>query len=83
MRVVPGRGRTGALVLATVLLASGVAAFALKGEEGFPRVLSATADKTSVSIGDRVVITYIAKLPPGAKLTLESLVTPAPEDGKM
>ena len=42
---------------------------------------SAVADKTSVSVGDRVVVTYTAKLPAGATLTLDSLVTPAPEEG--
>ncbi|HQQ77776.1 MAG TPA: hypothetical protein PLB01_10505 [Thermoanaerobaculia bacterium] len=42
---------------------------------------SAVADKTSVSIGDRVVVTYSAKLPAGATLSLDSLVTPAPEEG--
>ncbi len=39
------------------------------------------ADKTSVSIGDRVLVTYTAKLPAGTTLTLDSLVTPAPEEG--
>ncbi len=42
---------------------------------------SAVADKTSVSVGDRVVVTYTAKLPAGSTLTLDSLVTPAPEEG--
>ena len=42
---------------------------------------SAVADKTSVSVGDRVLVTYTAKLPAGATLTLDSLVTPAPEEG--
>ena len=36
---------------------------------------------TSVSLGDRVVVTYTAKLPAGATLTLDSLVTPAPGEG--
>ncbi|MEO8055299.1 MAG: hypothetical protein ABI768_09100 [Acidobacteriota bacterium] len=44
-------------------------------------VFAATADKTAVSIGDRVVVTYSAKLPAGATLSLDSLVTPAPEEG--
>ncbi len=43
---------------------------------------SSVADKTSVSVGDRVVVTYTAKLPPGATLTLDALVTPAPEEGQ-
>ena len=42
---------------------------------------SSSADKTSVSIGDRVVVTYAAKLPAGATLVLDSLVTPAPDEG--
>jgi hypothetical protein len=42
---------------------------------------SAVADKTSVSVGDRVLVTYAAKLPAGATLVLDSLVTPAPEEG--
>ena len=36
---------------------------------------------TAVAIGDRVVVTYSAKLPAGATLSLDSLVTPAPEEG--
>ncbi len=43
--------------------------------------LSAVADKTSVSIGDRVLVTYSARIPAGATLQLDSLVTPAPEEG--
>ena len=42
---------------------------------------SSSADKTSVSIGDRVLITYSARIPPGATLTLDALVTPAPDEG--
>ena len=40
-----------------------------------------TADKTSISLGDRVVVTYAARIPAGATLTLDALVTPAPEEG--
>jgi len=36
---------------------------------------------TSVSVGDRVVVTYGARIPAGATLTLDALVTPAPEGG--
>lgn len=43
---------------------------------------SESADRTSVSVGDRVLVTYTAKLPAGATLTLDSLVTPAPEEGE-
>ena len=35
-------------------------------------------DRTSVSIGDRVVATYSARVPLGSSLSLEALVTPAP-----
>jgi hypothetical protein len=34
-----------------------------------------------VSLGDRVVVTYAARIPAGAILTLDALVTPAPEEG--
>ncbi len=44
-------------------------------------IFSTTADKTSVSLGDRVVVTYSARIPAGAALTLDALVTPAPEAG--
>ena len=36
---------------------------------------------TAVSLGERVVVTYSARIPAGATITLDSLVTPAPEDG--
>ena len=42
---------------------------------------SATADRTSVSLGDRVVVTYAARIPAGATLALDALVTPAAEEG--
>jgi hypothetical protein len=42
---------------------------------------SAVADRTTVSIGDRVLVTYTARIPPGATLTLDALVTPAPDEG--
>ncbi len=65
--------------LATLLVATGFVAFSLKGEEG--PVFSATVDRTSVSIGDRVVVTYSARIPARSSLMLEALVTPAPEEG--
>ena len=43
---------------------------------------SATVDRASVALGDRVVITYAARIPAGATLTLDALVTPAPEEGR-
>jgi hypothetical protein len=43
---------------------------------------SATVDRASVALGDRVVVTYAARIPAGATLTLDALVTPAPEAGK-
>ena len=45
-------------------------------------VFTVTADKTSISLGERVVVTYAAHIPAGATLTLDALVTPAPEEGK-
>jgi len=35
----------------------------------------------AVSIGDRVVVTYAARIPAGSSLSLDALVTPAPEEG--
>ena len=70
------------LGLTTLLVASGFGASSSKGEEGPPSPsFSATADRTSVSLGDRVVMTFAARIPVGATLALDALVTPAPEDG--
>jgi len=70
------------LGLTTLLFASGFGAFSSKGEEAPPSPsFSATADRTSVSLGDRVVVTFAARIPAGATLALDALVTPAPEDG--
>lgn len=68
------------LKLAGWLLASGLVVFSLNGEEG--PTFSATVDRAAVSLGDRVVVTYAARIPAGATLTLDALVTPAPEEGK-
>jgi hypothetical protein len=43
---------------------------------------SSTVDRASVALGDRVVVTYAARIPAGASLTLDALVTPAPDEGK-
>ena len=70
------------LGLTTLLFASGFGAFSSKGKEAPPSPsFSATADRTSVSLGDRVVVTFAARIPAGATLALDALVTPAPEDG--
>jgi hypothetical protein len=87
--------RTRVLKLASFLIAAGLGAFSLNGQERSPAgaaaataertslpAFSATAEKTAVSLGDRVVVTYAARIPPGATLTLDSLVTPTPEEGK-
>lgn len=64
-------------VLAALLGASGD----LCAQE--PPVFSSKVDgATSVSLGDRVVMTYSARIPAGASLRLDALVTPAPEEGK-
>jgi hypothetical protein len=47
-----------------------------------PAVSPKVEGPTSVAIGDRVVVTYGARIPIGASLTLDTLVTPAPEEGK-
>ncbi len=46
-----------------------------------PAFSSKVNGSTSVSVGDRVVVTYSARIPSGASLTLDSLVTPAPDEG--
>jgi hypothetical protein len=46
-----------------------------------PILSSKVNGATSVSVGDRVVVTYGARIPSGATLTLDALVTPAPEGG--
>jgi hypothetical protein len=48
----------------------------------FSLPFSATVDRASVALGDRVVVTYAARIPAGASLTLDTLVTPAPEEGR-
>lgn len=60
------------------LLAQGRGGFSSSSSLSF----SATVDGASVALGDRVVVTYAARIPAGATLTLDALVTPAPEGGK-
>ena len=62
---------------------AGVAGSAVEAPDSSPSekiFSSAVADRTSVSVGDRVVVTYTAQLPAGATLTLDALVTPAPDE---
>ena len=79
-RILVAPSRAVALGLTTLLLASGFGGFSLNGEEG-TLTFSATVDRASVALGDRVVVTYAARIPAGATLTLDALVTPAPEGG--
>ena len=67
--------KRGVLVIALALVATG----ALHGDA--PRV-TVTLDKSDVSVGDRVVATYTARLPEGTSIDLEALVTPAPAEGQ-
>jgi hypothetical protein len=60
-----------------VLLGAASSLFAQTPVEFSSKVNGAAA----VSIGERVVVTYSARIPTGATLTLEALVTPAPEEG--
>ncbi|MCM3875638.1 MAG: hypothetical protein NEA02_04390 [Thermoanaerobaculia bacterium] len=78
-RILFAPSRTAGLKLATLLIAAGCAVFSLHGEEG--PTFSATVDRASVSLGDRVVVTYSARIPAGSTLTLDALVTPAPAEG--
>ena len=61
--------------------AAGAAAEAADSSPSKKVFSSAVADRTSVSVGDRVLVTYTAKLPASTTLTLDALVTPAPEEG--
>ncbi|HEX5854654.1 MAG TPA: hypothetical protein VFZ57_03460 [Thermoanaerobaculia bacterium] len=82
-RILLAPSRTVALGLTTLLFASGFGVFSLNGEEGPPSLsFSATVDRASVALGDRVVVTYATRIPAGASLTLDALVTPALEEGK-
>jgi hypothetical protein len=63
---------------------AGAAGSAVEAPDSSPSkkiFLSAVADRTTVSIGDRVLVTYTARIPAGATLTLDALVTPAPDEG--
>jgi hypothetical protein len=56
--------------------------FAARPGLGAPPVFEVAADRTSVSVGDRVVVTYSARIPAGATLALDALVTPEPPEGQ-
>ena len=47
-----------------------------------PVVFEVTVDRTEVSVGDRVTVTYSARIPAGATLRLDALVTPEPPKGE-
>jgi len=47
-----------------------------------PVVFDAAVDRTEVALGDRVTVTYSARIPAGSKLTLDALVTPEPPEGQ-
>jgi len=47
-----------------------------------PIVFEVAVDRTEVSVGDRVSVTYTARVPAGSTLTLDALVTPEPPKGQ-
>lgn len=47
-----------------------------------PVVVTAAADRTTVSVGERVTVVYSARIPEGAKLKLTTLVSPARPEGQ-
>ena len=47
-----------------------------------PVIFEVAVDRTEVSVGDRVTVTYSARIPAGSKLTLDALVTPEPPEGR-
>lgn len=47
-----------------------------------PVVVTSTADRTTVAVGERVTLVYAARIPDGAKLKLTTLVSPARPEGQ-
>jgi len=47
-----------------------------------PIVVTSTADRTTAAVGERVKVVYSARIPEGAALKLESLVSPARPEGQ-
>jgi hypothetical protein len=47
-----------------------------------PVVFEVAVDRTEVAVGDRVTVTYSARIPAGSTLTLDALVTPEPPEGQ-
>lgn len=68
-----------AFLLALLLAAAAVTPAPLAA--GADLGLTASADRTALAVGDRVVVTYKARLTRGATLAVDSLVTPAPGEG--
>ncbi|MEO6323999.1 MAG: hypothetical protein ABIT01_16540 [Thermoanaerobaculia bacterium] len=73
------RSFTVVLGVAFLALATKAAvALAATAQAAPPPVFSVTVDKTNVSLGDRVIANYSARIPPGSSIEIEALVTPAP-----
>ena len=47
-----------------------------------PIVVTSTADRTTAAVGDRVTVVYSARIPEGAALKLQSLVSPSRPEGQ-
>jgi hypothetical protein len=47
-----------------------------------PIVVTSTADRATAAVGERVTVVYSARIPEGAALKLESLVSPARPEGQ-
>lgn len=47
-----------------------------------PIVVTSTADRTTAAVGERVTVVYSARIPEGATLKLEALVSPARPEGQ-
>ncbi|HYN40417.1 MAG TPA: hypothetical protein VE129_01470 [Thermoanaerobaculia bacterium] len=47
-----------------------------------PIVVTSTADRATAAVGERVTVVYSARIPAGAALKLESLVSPARPEGQ-
>lgn len=66
------------LVCAPVALSQDASGPVTPAAKPSPVDFEAAADRTEVSVGDRVVVTYSARIPEGAAIALDALVTPAP-----
>ena len=57
-------------------------AVASSSSKSSPIVFGVTVDRTEVSVGDSLTVTYAARIPQSSSLKLDTLVTPEPPEGE-